>query len=201
MNHDPVKYLLKADPILAKIIHLVPRPIWKLETDYFRSLIEAIINQQLSDKAANTIISRFNRLFKKHPYSPRNVLALDKEKIRGVGISYGKAAYLHDLAQKTIKKVLDFERIQNLADEEVIVHLTQVKGIGRWTAEMFLMFSLGREDVFSFGDQGLKNAVKRLYKLKNHPTPKQAEKIFRKWRPYRTWACRYLWASLELKDL
>lgn len=198
-NRDPVKHLLKVDPILTQVIKKVQRPTWELETDYFRSLVEAIINQQLSDKAADTIIGRFNKLFEKHPYSPGDVLSLDKEQIRGVGISYGKASYLHDLARKTLDKILDFNMIKKLEDEEVVKHLTQVKGIGRWTAEMFLMFSLGREDVFSYGDQGLKNAIKRLYKLKKHPTLKQAEKISSKWRPYRTWACRYLWRSLDLE--
>lgn len=199
INNDPVKYLSKVDPILAKVIKKVQKPIWELETDYFRSLVEAIINQQLSDKAADTIIGRFNKLLKKHPYTPMEVLALDKEKIRGVGISYGKASYLHDLAGKTREKVLRFEQIRTYSDEDVIEHLIQVKGIGRWTAEMFLMFSLGREDVFSYGDQGLKNAIQRLYKLEKHPTPKQADKISSKWRPYRSWACRYLWRSLDLE--
>lgn len=196
---DPVTHLKKVDSVLAKVIKQVPKPAWELETDYFRSLVEAIINQQLSDKAADTIIGRFNTLFKKLPYSPRDVLKLDKEKIRGVGISYSKASYLHDLAQKILDKSLDFERIDELSDEEVVVHLTQVKGIGQWTAEMFLMFSLGRENVFSYGDQGIKNAIKKLYKLKDLPTPKQAEKISSKWKPYRSWACRYLWRSLDLE--
>lgn len=198
---DVIKHLTLTDPMLAKVIAKIVKPIWKLETDYFRSLVESIISQQLSGKAADTIIGRFNKLFKKLPYTPEDISKLDKEKIRGVGVSYSKASYILDLAQKTLDKTVNLKQIETLADEDVVTHLIQVKGIGRWTAEMFLMFALGRQDVFSYGDQGLKNAIQKLYKLKNPPTQKQAEKISTKWKPYRTWACRYLWASLELTEL
>lgn len=194
------KYLIQADPILAQVIRRVREPVWKLETDYFRSLVEAIISQQLSGKAADTIIGRFEKLFKKLPFTPKDILKLDKEQIRGVGISYGKVSYIQDVAEKALDQTLNFEKLLTLPDEDVIKHLIQVKGIGRWTAEMFLMFSLGREDVFSYGDQGIKNAMQKLYKLKKPPTPKQAEKISAKWKPYRSWACRYLWRSLELEE-
>jgi DNA-3-methyladenine glycosylase II len=197
-NIDPVKYLIKNDPILASVISRVDMPIWKLESNYFKSLVEAIINQQLSDKAADTIIGRFNQVIKIHPYKPADILKLDKEMIRSAGISYSKAGYILDLAGKVYKGELNLEEISILENEKVIEALISVKGIGRWTAEMFLMFSLGREDVFSYGDLGLKNAIKILYRLKSPPTEKQAEKISSKWRPYRSWACRYLWASLDL---
>jgi DNA-3-methyladenine glycosylase II len=196
---DPIEYLKVVDPVLIKIILLVPRPTWELETDYFRSLVESIISQQLSGKAADTITRRFEKLFAKIPYTPVDILKLTDEGIRAVGISYGKVSYIKDLAKKTLEKALDFERIHTFSDEEVIVHLTQVKGIGRWTAEMFLMFSLGREDVFSFGDQGLKNAIEKLYKLRKPLNHKKAEQISARWRPYRTWVCRYLWRSLEIE--
>jgi len=104
-----------------------------------------------------------------------------------------------DLAQRTKDGRLKIKILDKLSDEEVAKELIAVKGIGQWTADMFLMFSLGRDDVFSYGDQGLKNAIKKLYQLKSHPTLKQAEKISSKWKPYRSWACRYLWASLELE--
>ena len=94
---------------------------------------------------------------------------------------------------------MDLPNLPYLPDHKAVEELTKLKGVGTWTAEMFLMFSLGREDVFSYGDQGLKNAIKKLYQLKSHPTLKQAEKISSKWKPYRSWACRYLWASLELE--
>lgn len=200
-RRDPVEHLQQVDPVLAQVINLTPRPVWKKAKDYFRALVEDIINQQLSDKASATITIRFNKLFPKIPYAPEQVLKFTTEKIRGVGVSYAKVSYIKDLAGKIIEGKLHFQKIHMLSDEEVIERLTAVKGIGRWTAEMFLMFSLGREDVFSYGDQGLKNAIKRLYKLKAHPTPRQAERISAKWEPFRSWACRYLWASLELQSV
>lgn len=110
-----------------------------------------------------------------------------------------KASFIKDLARKIIDGTVDFKKMDAWSDEEVIEHLVRVKGIGRWTAEMFLMFSLRREDVFSYGDLGLRNAMQKIYKMKKHPTPRQAEKISEKWRPYRTLASRYLWASLEVE--
>ena len=195
---DPVKFLQKADPVLAEVIKRVPRPEWQPSGEHFLRLVKEIINQQLSDKASATITERFLKLFPDGVVKPKLVLKLSDEHIRQSGISYAKVSYIKDLASKTLAGKLDFEKIRKLSDAAVMEHLIQVKGIGRWTAEMFLMFSLGREDVFSYGDQGLKNAIKRLYRLKKHPTPRQAEKISSKWRPYRTWACRYLWASLDL---
>lgn len=200
-SRDPVAYLVETDQVLARVIKRASRPVWQPTTDYFRSLVEDIINQQLSDQASATITERFNKLFPRIPYTPMQVLGLTDEEIRGVGISYAKVSYIKDLAKHVREKRLDFEGIHLMKDEEAINHLVKVKGIGRWTAEMFLMFSLGREDVFSYGDQGLKNAIKRLYKLKKHPTPKQAERISQKWKPYRSWACRYLWRSLDLEDV
>ncbi len=199
--NDPVEHLKKSDPILSSVIELVDRPVWQPTADYFRALVEDIINQQLSDKASATITKRFNTLFPKLPYTSKQVLLLTDASIRRVGISWAKVSYIKDLAQNVQTGTLDFKNIHKYSDEEVIKHLLQVKGIGRWTAEMFLMFSLGREDVFSYGDQGLKNAIKHLYKLKKHPTPLLAEKISAKWKPYRSLACRYLWRSLDLEDV
>lgn len=199
---DPIDYLRTIDPTLAKVIVKVPRPEWHAYSDYFQALVESIISQQLSTKAGDTIVRRFIKLFGvgKFP-TPRQVLHIDAEKVRGAGLSYAKIRYIKDLAQHVEDKKLHLHKINNMQDEEIIEHLIQVKGIGRWTAEMFLMFALRREDVFSYGDLGLRNAMQKLYKLRNHPTPKQAEKISNKWKPYRTWACRYLWKSLEIKEI
>ena len=109
-----------------------------------------------------------------------------------------KVKYIKDLAQKTLDKTLDLSKLTNMTDGDVLTELTKVKGIGPWTAEMFLMFTLGREDVFSHGDLGLKNAIKKLYGFKKDPSKKQVEKIVNKWSPYRTFACRILWKSLEI---
>jgi len=167
---------------------------------HFEALVTAIVNQQLSGKAAATILKRFISLFpgKRFP-KPEDVALLPAAKMRKSGLSKMKIKFLKDLSRRIADKSLNLKKIQKLADEEVIASLTAVKGIGRWTAEMFLMFSLGREDVFSYGDLGLRNAMQKLYKLKKHPTPRQAQKISAAWKPYRTLACRYLWASLALK--
>lgn len=119
--------------------------------------------------------------------------------MRKVGLSKMKVSFIKDLAKNIEKGMVDFKKMPGWTDEEIIDHLVQVKGIGRWTAEMFLMFSLAREDIFSYGDLGLRNAMQKLYKLKVPPTPAQAEKISAAWKPYRSLASRYLWASLDNK--
>ena len=120
-------------------------------------------------------------------------------KMRTAGLSGMKVNFLKDLARHVARGSVDFKKMRRMTDEEVIGYLTRVKGIGRWSAEMFLMFSLGRPDVFSYGDLGLRNAMRNLYGLSKHPTARQAEKISAAWRPYRTLASRYLWASVDLK--
>jgi len=127
------------------------------------------------------------------------LLKLSDKKIRSCGTSNSKVSFLKDLAAKVLKNDLKLNKLDKLSDDLVIKELTKVKGIGPWTAEMFLMFTLGREDIFSHGDLGLKNAIKKLYKFKKEPTRKQIEKIVEIWKPYRTYASRILWKSLEIK--
>lgn len=192
----------KADPVLAAIIdifndsshELAPRKT----TDYFSHLCDAIVSQQLSEKAGTTIWNRFVLLFPDKKVTPAGVLSLQDETIRAVGSSWSKISYLKNLARDVESGKLDLDTLSDLDDDAVIAELTKVKGIGPWTAEMFLMFALGRPDVFSFGDLGLRNAIKKLYKFKKDPTRKQMEKISKIWSPYRTYACRVLWKSLEL---
>ena len=166
-------------------------------TDYFADLCEAIINQQLSDKAAATIYKRFLDLFPKRRVTPEFLLRLKDEQIRGVGTSWNKVKFLTSLARAVVDRTIKLASLDTLPDIEVVTELTKLHGIGPWTAEMFLMFSLGRPDVFSYGDVGLRRAIQKLYALKKEPTPKQMEKISRKWAPYRTYACRILWRSLD----
>ncbi len=199
---------LRRDRFLRKIIDRAKRRTILDEKnsrpDHFKALVVAIVNQQLSGKAAATILKRFVALFpsggarKKFPTATQ-VLAMPVAKMRKAGLSKMKASFLKDLSRNVLDGTVNFQKMKLWSDEEVIEHLTRVKGIGRWTAEMFLMFSLKREDVFSYGDLGLRNAMKKIYGLRNHPTPRQAEKISRAWSPYRTLASRYLWASLELE--
>lgn len=185
------------DPILhAAAPHDLAIAHW-LEEDLFVALCESIISQQLSIKAADTIFGRFKKLFPKGNITPKKTLKLSVEQMRGVGMSYGKASYVLDLAQKVHSEELILKNLHDLEDEMVITELTKVKGIGRWTAEMFLMFALRREDVFSYGDLGIRKGIQKLYKLKKEPTPRQAETIAKKWIPYRSYACKILWKSLE----
>ncbi len=201
MTQDPMKYLIKADPILAAVIKRIPIPQSKhRRANYFRSLVEAIISQQLSNKAADTIILRFRKLYKGVPFPrPEQVLLMSDETIRGAGLSYSKICYIKEIAQTIVSGSLNFRRLRLKQDEEIISELTKIKGVGRWTAEMFLIFTLERPDIYSHGDLGLRNAIIKLYKFKNPPTVKQVEKIIAKWSPYKSLASRYLWRSLDLK--
>lgn len=191
-------YLAERDPVLGRVIARAKLHSLKRDPNHFESLVVAIVNQQLSGKAADTILGRFKKLFPRKRFPAlRDVLRMPAPKMRKAGLSKMKVSFLKDLAKKVLNGTVDFKKMNQWTDEEVINHLLRVKGIGRWTAEMFLMFSLRRDDVFSYGDLGLRNAIKKLYKLRKHPTPRQAEKISKKWKPYRSLASRYLWASLE----
>ena len=167
-------------------------------TDPFRALLHAIIAQQLSTKAAATIESRFAALFDGRPTAV-GIAAIPDERLRAVGISPQKLGYIRDLCARTLDGSLDLDLLESLSDEEVIAALTSVKGIGRWTAEMFLMFRLHRPDVLPVGDLGIVKAVQRAYKLRLAPTPVRLTRLGENWRPYRSIACWYLWASLDNK--
>ncbi len=167
-------------------------------TDPFRALLHAIIAQQLSTKAAATIEARFAALFDGHPTADA-IATVSDERLRAVGISPQKLGYIRDLCARTLDKSLALDALEALPDEDVIVALTGVKGIGRWTAEMFLMFRLHRPDVLPVGDLGIVKAVQRAYKLRLAPTPVRLTRLGENWRPYRSVACWYLWASLDNK--
>lgn len=195
-----LSHLRKCDPVLAAIIERVGPFRMEYGPAEFCSLAEAIVYQQLNGKAAVTIFNRFAELAG-DPLTPQGILKLSDEQLRGVGLSKQKSSYLKDLAEKTASGLLDFSRLQELPDEEVIQHLTQVKGIGVWTAHMFLMFSLRRADVLPTGDYGIQMAIKKHYRKRKLPKPKDMEKIARVWAPYRSVACWYLWRSLDVKTM
>ena len=195
-----VIHLRKCDPILGAIIERVGPCRMEFSPAEFSSLAEAIVYQQLNGKAAATIFKRFAALAGE-PIKPDGILKLSDEQLRSVGLSKQKSAYLKDLAAKVASGALDFSRLPDLSDEEVIKQLTQVKGIGVWTAHMFLIFSLRRPNVLPTGDYGVQMAVKKHYRKRKLPKPKDMEKIARPWEPYRSVACWYLWRSLDIKTL
>jgi DNA-3-methyladenine glycosylase II len=195
-----VNHLKKSDPVLRAIIERVGPCRMEFGLPEFCSLAEAIVYQQLNGKAAETIFKRFAALAGE-PLSPDGILKLSDEQLRSVGLSKQKSAYLKDLAAKTAAGRLDFVRLPELADEEVIRHLTQVKGIGVWTAHMFLIFSLRRPNVLPTGDYGVQMAIRKHYKKRKLPKPQDMEKIAKAWEPYRSVACWYMWRSLDIKTV
>src|ERR1700739_2595241 len=195
-----INHLKRSDPILRGIIERVGPCRMEYGPPEFHSLAEAIVYQQLNGKAAVTILKRFAALAGE-PLTPEGILKLRDEQLRSVGLSKQKSGYLKDLAAKTAAGLLDFSKLPELPDDEVIKHLTQVKGIGVWTAHMFLMFSLRRPDVLPTGDYGVQMAGKKHHKNRKLPKPKDMEKIARAWAPYRSIACWYMWRSLDIKTL
>lgn len=195
-----LNHLKKSDPVLRAIIERVGPCRMEFGLPEFSSLAEAIVYQQLNGKAAVTIFNRFAALAGE-PLTPEGILKLSDAQLRSVGLSKQKSAYLKDLAAKTAAGLLDFSRLPGLPDDEVIEHLTQVKGIGVWTAHMFLMFSLRRPDVLPTGDYGVQVAMRKHYKKRKLPKPKDMEKIAKAWAPYRSVACWYMWRSLDIKTL
>jgi DNA-3-methyladenine glycosylase II len=199
-----VAALRAGDPVMARLIEehgaLVREDLKRDRPgDAYGALLRSIVGQQLSTKAARTIYGRMLEIFDGHAPTPKQLLAADPDRIRAAGLSRPKISYLRDLAEHVEKGELELERLDDLPDEEVIEQLTAVKGIGEWSAHMFLMFHLGRPDVLPVGDQGIRNAVKAQYGLRKVPDAKRLEKIARPWRPYRTLACLYLWSSLDNK--
>jgi len=192
------EHFCTSDEVLASVVTKVGVLDERKSKDYYVSLTESIISQQLSVKVADVIYARFVGLFKDNNVTPEEVLQIDTEVMRGVGISYAKINYIKALAEHVIASPTMFETFNEMSDEDIIAELIQIHGIGRWTAEMFLIFTMGRPDVFSYGDLGLKNALKRLYNFENHPTVEEAAEITDKWKPYRSYGSRYLWKSLEL---
>jgi DNA-3-methyladenine glycosylase II len=219
-------HLKKSDPVLCAIIERIGPYRMQHRPPEFHSVARAIVYQQLNGQAASTIFKRFADLAGE-PLTPAGILKLSDEQMRAVGLSKQKSGYMRDLAEKTAAGVVEFSRLAELPDAEVIAHLTQVKGIGVWTAHIFLMFALKRENILPTGDYGVRMAMFRHYldvqrakaakksgaakkgaaakkarkrKIKL-PTPQQMEKIAKCWEPYRSVACWYLWQSLDVKTV
>jgi DNA-3-methyladenine glycosylase II len=197
-----VAALREADPVMARLVEghaaVVRRDLRRERPgDAYGALLRSIVGQQLSTKAASTIYGRMTDIFGGHAPTPRQLLAADPDEIRAAGMSRPKIAYLRDLAQHVEEGTLELDRLDELPDEEVSAQLTAIKGLGQWTADMFLMFHLRRPDVLPVGDQGIRRAVQVQYRMRKLPDPKRLEKVARPWRPHRTLACLYLWSSLD----
>lgn len=193
------EHLTRNDPLLAPIIKSAGLPTIKPHDNYYATLIGSIISQQLSVKAADTIEKRFLALFDSDLPQPTEILAKSIEELRTAGLSKAKAGYIRDLAQHIIDGQLKFDNFKILSNDEIIAELVAVKGIGEWTAHMFLMFCMGRLDVLAVGDLGIRNGIKAIYGLKDVPLAQQVEAIADKynWHPYETAACWYIWHSLD----
>lgn len=198
-EHD--RELMKADPRLAKMIQ-AGGPIDPAKDrrasrpDPYVALARAICGQQLSTKAAASIWAKVEEVFDGEVPTPQQVIDAEPQQLRDAGLSWAKVAYFRDLAERVRDGELDLERLPELSDEEVIEELTAIKGIGRWTAEMFLIFHLGRPDVLSTGDLGIRKGAQLAHGLDEIPSPAELEQIGEAWRPHRTLACLYLWRSL-----
>jgi DNA-3-methyladenine glycosylase II len=191
--------LSTADPVLAILIKQHGPCQLSPHTDYYRQLVRSIIGQQLSVKAASTIYQRFLDLFGGVMPTPEQILSTDTEDLRRIGCSYGKASYIKDLAERILDGRLDLDHIATLPNPTVIQQLVAVKGIGEWSAHMFMMFSLGRLDILPTGDLGIRKAMMQLYDLSELPQPAAMHQLAleRGWTPYQSVASWYLWRSLD----
>jgi DNA-3-methyladenine glycosylase II len=203
-----IKYLSQTDPRLREIIRSVGDFSIKIRKDPFRSLVESIIYQQLAGSAARVIYSRFIKYYNKgnnninsRPFLPEQILSTPNSVFRSlIGLSNKKIEYIKDLSAKVIQRKLDVSTLHKLSDEEVIAQLIEVKGIGRWTAEIFLIFCLGRLDVLPVTDFGIRKAMQKTYSLSELPKPAEMLSIAQPWKPYRAVVTWYLWKSLSKFD-
>ncbi len=195
----PIEHLQNADPIIAAVIQKIgPLETSRDSQDHFRALCRIIVGQQLSVAVARAIWNRVEAHFGPS-FSPDAILKTSEDELRTLGLSGAKARYLLALATHINDGKLQIERLESLPDEEIAREIVEVKGLGPWSADMFLMFHLGREDILPVGDLGIREAIKRLYNLENRPDAAQMTQIAAPWRPYRTLASRYLWKFLDIK--
>lgn len=194
-------HLGKNDSVLDVLIQKYPAPAFEKHTNYYQELVESIISQQLSVKAAAKILERFRALFGADFPTPEQILATSIDELRTAGLSRQKASYIQDLAAKILNGTIVFARLDQLSNQEIIDELTKVKGIGEWTVHMFLMFCMARPDVLAHGDLGIRNGVTKLYNLETLATAEDIKHIARtnNWQPYESAACWYMWQSLDNK--
>jgi DNA-3-methyladenine glycosylase II len=192
-----LKHLKKSDPVLARIIDHVGSYGIEYREPSFETLVRSIVYQQLSGRVASVIFGRLHAAAGEEQLTPAGIMKLRPEKMRKLGLSGQKMTYIRELAKHTRKGTVVFEDLPHADDLTVVEHLTKVKGIGVWTAQMFLMFALRRPDVLPVADLGIRSAMKKAYGLEELPKPAEMEKIAAAWKPYTSVACWYLWRSLE----
>jgi len=198
---EAAAYLTNHDQTLAPVIKNHGLCTIQPHKDYYRELVDSIISQQLSVKAAAAIEKRFVALFDGNYPTPEQILKKDVEAFRAAGLSYAKGKYVRDIAQHILDGELVLDNFDELGNDEIIKELVAVKGIGEWTAHMFLMFCMGRSDILPVGDLGIKNGMRQLYQLSDAPSPEQMQAIasLNHWHPYESIASWYIWASLDNK--
>jgi 3-methyladenine DNA glycosylase/8-oxoguanine DNA glycosylase len=202
MNRKAVSHLRSVDPVMAGVIDRVGPCRFRVSDggSHFDAVVRSIVYQQLSGSAAATIHSRLIALYGDDTPSPGQLLAIPDESLRGAGLSRQKISYLRDLATRVECGEVPLDSIHELDDDAVIEALTRIKGVGRWTAQMFLMFRLGRPDVLPELDLGVRKAIQIAYRTRALPTTERVHKIGKRWAPYRTIASWYLWASIDMKE-
>ena len=191
-----IKHLSEKDEIMASIINQVGSCGITRRKNYYKALVHSIMAQQISVKASQSIAKKFYQLIGQK-LKPSNVLKFSIEELRTVGLSIQKATYIRDLSEKFAQNENIYNHLGQYSDEEAIMKLTEVKGIGLWTAQMFLIFSLGRLDILPLDDVGFQNAFQKYYKMKKRPSPKYLERMSKKWSPYRSVAVWYLWEAFD----
>ncbi len=211
MKHNPwdhsinqaIRQLSDNDPVMGRLIEQYPRCTLQPHNDYYGALLDAIIGQQLSEKAGAAIVGRFKELFDDSFPAPQQIIETDTEAIRGIGVSYAKVRCMKDLAQHIIDGRLDLENIATLPNETAIEQLVSVKGIGEWTAHMFLIFCVGELDILPVGDLGIRKAMMKQYDLSELPDRTTMELLTssKHWHPYESVAAWYLWRSLDNQQL
>ncbi|MCH2125197.1 MAG: DNA-3-methyladenine glycosylase [Pirellulaceae bacterium] len=193
-----IRHLRSADQVLRSVIDKVGPCQLRRERNRLRALVRSIISQQISTSAARTIQQRVEALIAPQDFTAENLSKLTPRRLRSAGLSPQKAGYVFELAQQTAAGELRLNQLGRLSDEKVIQSLLKIKGIGRWTAQMFLISSLGRPDVLPYDDLGIRSAIRRQFHLKQLPDKSTCERIAQPWRPYTTVACWYLWRSIDL---
>jgi DNA-3-methyladenine glycosylase II len=198
---EAAEYLSQHDAVLAPVIAKYGLTTMRPHHNYYQELVDSIISQQLSVKAAAAIEQRFRDMFGGKFPSPEQILTKNLDELRAIGFSYAKGRYVQDLALHIIDGKVRFDHLDSLSNDEVIIELTAVKGIGEWTAHMFLMFCMGRSDVLPVGDLGIRNGIRQLYGLDHAPSPNDIHAIAVKnnWHPYESIASWYIWQSLDNK--